>query len=584
MKKILVLVLVVAAIIANAQNPLPRFATAEEKALPYTPPPIPENVISTPPPFTPRNMAEWEEVEWLVITWTGFPDILKEIVRHGRLEAKVLISCSDSNQVKTYLTNNQVPLGNVYYLHTPFNSIWIRDYFANSIYQNEVDSLYLVDWIYNRPRPADDLLPINVANHLNIQTFSTTTVPTDLVHTGGNFMSDGSGLGFSSELVDEENGPNGNHNLTNKTPAQVDSIMKWYHGIEYYVKMTALPYDIINHIDMHMKLLNEQTLLVGEFPVGVSDGPQIESNISYIQNNFTDQWGEPLRIVRIPMVPSTSGAYPPSGHYRTFSNSIFINKTVLVPLYYQAFDTIALRLYKEYLPGYNIVGINCQAIIPSAGALHCITHTIGVKDPLLIKHQNKLSHSLDNNATVNIAAYANHRSGISNATLYYTLDTAAGYQSVAMTLVNPQDKIWQGQIPNNFFPQANQSEFYYYIQATSNSGKQQLRPIVAPDGFYTSVATRSSIGVEESLVLTTELFPNPANEILQISVSYPGEAESSIWITDMNGQVVRVVHSGRESKGSNSYFVYTADLASGVYFVKLQHGTQQYVEKLIIQH
>lgn len=35
-------------------------------------------------------------------------------------------------------------------------------------------------------------------------------------------------------------------------------------GIERYIKMQTLPYDGIHHIDMHMKLLDEETLLVGQ--------------------------------------------------------------------------------------------------------------------------------------------------------------------------------------------------------------------------------------------------------------------------------------------------------------------------------
>ena len=63
---------------------------------------------------------------------------------------------------------------------------------------------------------------------------------------------------------------------------------------------TVLTFDAIHHIDMHMKLLNEETLLVGEFPLNVSDGPQIEMNIQYIQDNFTSVYGTPYKIVRIP--------------------------------------------------------------------------------------------------------------------------------------------------------------------------------------------------------------------------------------------------------------------------------------------
>ena len=72
--------------------------------------------------------------------------------------------------------------------------------------------------------------------------------------------------------------------------------------------MEELPFDAIHHIDMHMKLLNEETLLVAEYP-GISDGPQIEENLQYILDNFTTKYGTPFKVIRIPSPPSTSSAY-----------------------------------------------------------------------------------------------------------------------------------------------------------------------------------------------------------------------------------------------------------------------------------
>ncbi len=81
-------------------------------------------------------------------------------------------------------------------------------------------------------------------------------------------MVDGLGTAFSSKLVFEEN--------PTKTEEQIDSIMNLFMGINRFIKMDNLQYDVIHHIDMHMKLLDEETLLVGEYPTGVSDGPYIE--------------------------------------------------------------------------------------------------------------------------------------------------------------------------------------------------------------------------------------------------------------------------------------------------------------------
>ena len=70
--------------------------------------------------------------------------------------------------------------------------------------------------------------------------------------------------------------------------------MNEFMGITNYIKMEELPFDAIHHIDMHMKLLNEETLLVAEYPEGVSDGPQIEENLQYILDNFTTKYGTPF--------------------------------------------------------------------------------------------------------------------------------------------------------------------------------------------------------------------------------------------------------------------------------------------------
>jgi agmatine/peptidylarginine deiminase len=192
-------------------------------------------------------MGQWEEVQAVTITWVTFQSVLREMVRALEKETIVIISTDDEASAKSYLTAGGVPLTNVRFNKTAINSVWIRDYMANSCYTNDVDSLILVDWKYNRPRPEDDVLPQSIAKMLNIPLYETTSGTTLLTHTGGNYMSDGLRTAFSSKLVLDEN--------SGKTEAQVNKIMSDFMGIERYIKMTTLPYDGIHHIDMHMKLV-----------------------------------------------------------------------------------------------------------------------------------------------------------------------------------------------------------------------------------------------------------------------------------------------------------------------------------------
>jgi hypothetical protein len=255
MNRVFLLFLLFASAGAFSQNKdLPKGLTSEEiEFLPkYRFPVSTEKSIAAPPQGPKRAMAEWEEIQTLVIRWVGtsYNFELREIVRYAREECEVLIVCNDSNTIKNNLTSNGIPLSNVKFLVTSSNSIWMRDYGANPVYLNDVDSLVLVDWIYNRPRPADDAVPAAIANYKGLALFETTTAPDDLVHTGGNYMSDGFGNGFSSELVVEENGPGNAFGVSTKTPLVIDNIMEDYMGITNYIKMPTLPYDGIHHIDI----------------------------------------------------------------------------------------------------------------------------------------------------------------------------------------------------------------------------------------------------------------------------------------------------------------------------------------------
>jgi agmatine/peptidylarginine deiminase len=487
----------------------------------------------TPPPSVPvRAAAEWEEIEYLVITWqANYDGILTQIVAAGVQECKVVITTQNQNAVANTLTNAGIDLTNVIFMDRDWDSIWIRDYAGNTIYENEVGDRALTDWIYNRPRPNDDTVPFGHAILFDIPLYVTDTAPNDLVNTGGNYMSDGLGNAFASELILEENEPGNPYNVSAKTEAQIDQIMEDYLGIQNYIKMQALPYDVINHIDMHMKLIDEQTLLVSRYPVGVADGPQIEANIQEVLDNEVSAFGTPYKVNWIDAPPSTSGNYPDSGgYYRTYTNAVFINKTILVPTYRPNVDNPALAQWRDLMPGYNVVGIDVdnqgENLISSLGAIHCITHSIGVEDPLWIVHQ--AIPTATENTSLAIEASIKHNSGIANASVFYREEGTSTYQQAAMSLNS--DDIWS----SNITVQTTNIEYYIWAQATS--GKTLTRPIVAPDGFWTIQV--GELGTSDFEVQTiTGPFPNPARE--SVSFKFKGVAGPlRVTITNILGQTL----------------------------------------------
>lgn len=539
-----------------------------------------------PPNHDVRTMAEWEEIEYLMVTWTQYTSTVREIVRHAVEEVDVIIICSDSNSVKSNLSNNNISTSRVHFIQSGFDSVWIRDYGANTVYKNEVDSVKLVEWIYNRPRPLDDVIPTQVSNYLGYDLHSTTTPPYDLVHTGGNFHIDGFGTAFSSNLVLDENAAGGQFNITARDEVGVDSIMLRFMGITRNIKMPTLPYDGIHHVDMHMRLLDEETLLFGEYPQGVADGPQIEANLQYLLSNFNSVWGTPYKVVRIQMPPDGQGMYPDQGpwwnpgDYRTYTNNVFVNKTVLVPVYEQQYDTTALRILQEQLPGYKIVGIDCNQIIQASGALHCITRAVGAQEPLLIAHQ-RLQDTNDNLNPYTVDAWVKHITGISSATLHYTTDTTQPYTSVAMSLTNAATDTWSADIP----AQAYNTEVFYYIEAIANNGKIQVRPMTAPEGYW-NFKVLPPVAVEPVLEFSwgmDPVFPNPARAITCVPVNSSADTQGKIYLADMLGREVMEIHNGEIPSGESKYFFFADQLAEGAFLVVMEGEMGRAVQKVMVR-
>ncbi len=556
----IVLVLLFASVLSlrlSAQD-LPHYMTEEEKSVWKTyVPPGSYGEETTPPPSPVRTMAEWEEVQGIMIAWTSYTTILRQIVDYAQDEALVFIVCTDSNSVKTFLTSGGVPLVNLRFLQTSYNSVWCRDYGPWAVYSGLADSLKIVDWIYNRPRPLDDQVPVAFANYLGVPIYQTTVAPYNLIHTGGNFMVDGHGTGFSSKLILNEN--------TSLTEVQVNNIMNLYMGIDRYIKMETLPYDQIHHIDMHMKLLDEETLLVGQYPAGVADGPQIEANLQYVLNNFQTCYGRPYKVVRIPMPPSPSGQYPPQSNYFTYTNSVFVNKTVIVPIYGLAQDTTALRIYREALPGYRVVGINSSGMISALGAIHCITKEIGVFEPVFISHA-KLLNTENSTSPYEVKAFAKSKTGIASASLYWRTDTTQPYSSVSMSL---QQDTFRAVIP----AQPIGTSVYYYISATSVSGRTVTKPITAPEGFIKfRVDNATVINSSNTMPLIFSLgqnFPNPFNPSTVIEYQISSAANITLKVYDHTGRLIETLANESLPAGRYTARFRGEGIPSGVYYYSL---------------
>ncbi len=466
-----------------------------------------------PPASPPRTPAEFEEAGGVIVSWTSYTYELREIVKHAKTRVPVYIVANNASSVQSYLSQGGVSMDNITIVNMPFNSVWVRDYGPQSTYLEDTGELALVDWVYNRPsRPEDNQIPSEFAQLLDVPLFQMTTNPYRLVATGGNFMTDGQGTGFSSELILAEN--------PDLSVGQVNDIVYDYLGIERYVLMDELPFDNISHIDMHMKLLDEETLLIGDFPEGVSDGPAIEANLEELLANYPTCYGREYEVVRIPMIPSPSGTWPDGSwsgaHYRTFTNSLIMNDLVLVPTYYNSsLNEEALDIYRQAMPGHEVIGIDMEAVIPASGAIHCISKEIAATDPVFIAHAPL---RVSDGNEIQIEAEIKNALGIISASVFYALDGQDFFAEVPM---EGNGNIYTAQIPN----QPCGTSIDYYISA-SNANKTITKPFTAPGQFW-------SFTIEgEPVEFVSD--QNTAEINQEIVFSYTGclnaqEGEQAVW-------------------------------------------------------
>jgi hypothetical protein len=264
----------------------------------------------------------------------------------------------------------------------------------------------------------------------------------------------------------------------------------------------------------------------------------------------------------------------------TYTNSVFVNNTVLLPTYYEEYDTTAIAIYEAALPGYNVVGIDCNQIISASGAIHCITHSVGVEDPLLISHQ-PLDDTEDTVNPYPVEALVQHRSGIASARLFWRLEGETAYNEVAMTA--GADDMWSANIP----AQAEGTVVQYYVEGTSISGKTQDRPMPAPEGYWQFRVGEIVInGIDGALAFAgfQPAFPNPASAITCVPVELSRAAQGRIALRDAAGREVAVLFEGQLPAGVSKHFLDAAPLVAGAYVLTLEvEGRGLWSQRLMVR-
>lgn len=528
----------------------------------------------TPPTgFEIVNPGEFCKADGILLAWPGWGHpLIADVARAVADDYLVFMVVRDSNgetSASNYLLSQGVNMGNVLFIHDSrisSSSMWIRDYGPFHIYED--GDRAIVDFFYGTYQGDDDINE-TIAAFLGFPYYHT-----DLLHHGGNHITDGNGMGFCSTNIWEHN--------SGYSEAEVRGNFRDYLGIDSLVVYEPMQGDLTGHTDMFCKLLNDSLFVVGEYDeedVCHAGDRELLNDLADYLGTLNNLQGRPFSVARVPM-----GPYDPDGPYcainRTYTNSQIINDKVLVPIYGAHTDSAALAVYAEQMPGYEVIGIDSEFIIQYAGAVHCMSNLIHSSNPLIVLHRPILEAPIGTSPTVVFSI--NPRFGNSTASVFYKLDSEEEYTEVPASF---SQGVWTAGLPQML------ENFEYYISGWSMSGMNPftvLLPENAPaSAFSVEVESINALAEDFRPRLHIRPYPNPWNESLSFTASGLSSSDGlKIRIVDLTGREVWSSSFAPSASGVQNFRWRGSNangkrVPPGTYFYRIESSDRSYSGKVI---
>lgn len=530
---------------------------------------LPPAIVSDPPPTPPvRNVAEFEPCTGALIRYPlGIPYNLVNEIAEDVIVHVVVSSAEQQNAIGQFIANG-VNMARVEWVVAPNETIWTRDYGPWFVFDGNGQQVIL-DHYYNRPaRPNDNVIPIVLG-----QLWGIPVVTHDLWHTGGNYMTEGHGLSYSSNLVWNEN--------QGLTHPQIAQFMLDYYGVDPYHVLPDISLSGIHHIDTWGKLLDEETVLVKQVATNHTDYARIEANAATIAS-LTNKYGRPFRVARV-FCPTI-----PSGNVASYTNSLILNNKVLVPTFNKPVeDAAALQVYRDNMPGYEVLGF-CYSGWITDDALHC--RVMNIFDRYLLRMDHNPIQEGTAGVDVPVTVYIDDRSGagldLSATALHWRVAGAPSYATVPLAPESEPD--WYvAPIPGQ--PAGTQVE--YYVTAADLSGRRAARPRPAPAAAHRfSFAGPAAVATAEAapggLALAAPA-PNPFNPATRIRFSLPAALPVRLSVVDVSGREIarlvdRTLEAGAHTIEWHGRTAGGGKAPSGVYLIVLNAGAERVTRRAVL--
>lgn len=327
-----------------------------------------------------RFPAEWEAQSAVMIAWphaSGDFTNLEAVEGSYRFIATtisrfqpLLIICRDEEHqqhIETILDGND----RITFIKADYNDIWLRDTVFLTIENNgkaELQNFRFNGWGNKYEHSADNALNNRLLQHDAFKGLRSRDI--DFVLEGGSLESDGQGtlLTTANCLLNPNRNPNLNqHGITRQLEKHLGA-----DRILWLEQNNLAGDDTDAHIDTLARFCSKDT--IAYTACEDSDDPhydelkQMEAQLQALRTASD----EPYKLVPLPL-PKPIYDEEDQRLPGNYANFLIINGALMVPVYDDPMDQVALDRLAECFPDREIIATPCRPIVHQYGSLHCMT-------------------------------------------------------------------------------------------------------------------------------------------------------------------------------------------------------------------
>jgi agmatine deiminase len=334
--------------------------------------------------------AEWEPQESILLAWPWntedwpgkfepVPWVYAEMIRAIAHTQKVRLIVRDSKMqsaARKILSRAGANLKHVLFHQIPTDRVWMRD--SGPIIVKSGKERIALNWRFNAwakypNHKLDDQIPIHMAPYLNMGLIEPMHKGKHVVLEGGGIDVNGAGALITTEewLLSKKQIRNPGF-----TRADYEALFEKYLGIDQVIWLGngIVGDDTHGHVDDITRFVNTRTI------VTAIESNKKDANYGLLQDNLKrlrkarDTKGKAYDVVELPMPKPVifEGERLPA----SYANFLICNDVVLVPVFNDPNDRIALNILAEYFKTRSIVPIYCGDFVWGLGTIHCASQQI----------------------------------------------------------------------------------------------------------------------------------------------------------------------------------------------------------------